>query len=177
MTIPNYLTLSRILILPFFLFFFFANIEHHYLIAGILFIISGLTDLFDGYIARTFNQVSQLGKILDPLADKLTLISIFVALTIKKILPLSIMIVILGRELIILIGAIFVYFADKRVIKPSKVGKVATFLLYITGAAYIWQINILKPAIFIAIPLALFSGARYCLDSYKYFFQDAELQN
>jgi CDP-diacylglycerol--glycerol-3-phosphate 3-phosphatidyltransferase len=177
MTIPNYLTLLRILILPFFLISFFATFTHHYLIAGILFMISALTDLLDGYAARKFDQISEMGKILDPLADKLTVISIFIALTIENILPVEVTLIILGREFIILLGAMFVYFQDKSIIEPSRIGKAATFLLYIAAASYIWQINILKFVIFLAIPLTLFSGARYCINSYNHLFRDTEFQN
>ncbi|GAB6098602.1 CDP-diacylglycerol--glycerol-3-phosphate 3-phosphatidyltransferase [Halanaerocella petrolearia] len=170
MTIANYLTLTRIFLLPFFLFFFFWNIKYHYLIAGIIFIFSSLTDLFDGYIARKFNQVSALGRILDPLADKLTFIAVFIALAIKGIIPMIVIGIILFRELIILFGSIYLYYQSSDIISPSKTGKTATFLLYITAAAYIWNLSFLKPAVFIAIGLAFVSGIRYCLEGYDKYF-------
>ncbi|MCQ2489920.1 MAG: CDP-alcohol phosphatidyltransferase family protein, partial [Clostridia bacterium] len=68
-TIPNVLSMLRIIAIPFFVYFF---VTKKYLIAVLVILISGLTDLFDGKIARRFNQISKLGKLLDPAADKLT---------------------------------------------------------------------------------------------------------
>ncbi|MBO4445728.1 MAG: CDP-alcohol phosphatidyltransferase family protein [Clostridia bacterium] len=72
-TIPNLLSLLRIIAIPFFVYFF---VTKKYLIAVIIIFISGMTDLFDGKIARHFNQISKLGKLLDPAADKLTQIAV-----------------------------------------------------------------------------------------------------
>ncbi len=74
-TIPNLLSLIRIILVPFFVYFF---VTKRYLIAVIIILISGLSDAFDGKIARHFNQISKLGKLLDPAADKLTQIAITV---------------------------------------------------------------------------------------------------
>ncbi len=74
-TIPNVLSMLRIIAIPFFVYFF---VTKKYLIAVLVIFISGLTDLFDGKIARKFNQISKLGKLLDPAADKLTQITVTV---------------------------------------------------------------------------------------------------
>lgn len=74
-TIPNVLSMLRIIAIPFFVYFF---VTKKYLIAVLVILISGLTDLFDGKIARKFNQISKLGKLLDPAADKLTQITVTV---------------------------------------------------------------------------------------------------
>lgn len=76
MTIPNLLSVIRIILIPVFLVLFLMG---SYLAAVIVLGISGLTDLFDGKIARAFNQVSNLGKLLDPIADKLTQITLAIA--------------------------------------------------------------------------------------------------
>lgn len=73
LTIPNLLSLIRIIAIPFFVYFFLAK---QYLVAVIIIFISGMTDMFDGRIARHFNQISKLGKLLDPAADKLTQITV-----------------------------------------------------------------------------------------------------
>ena len=80
LTIPNLLSVIRILLIPVFAVLF---LQEHYIIAIAIIIFAELTDLFDGMIARKFNQVSALGKILDPIADKLSQISIVVVLIIK----------------------------------------------------------------------------------------------
>ena len=77
LTVPNLLSLIRIILIPVFGVLFYHD---HVLAAVIVLAVSGLTDLFDGKIARRFNQVSELGKILDPIADKLTQMTIAVVL-------------------------------------------------------------------------------------------------
>ncbi len=79
-TIPNLLSLIRIILIPI---FGYCLVKDQVLIAAVIIAISGLTDLFDGKIARRFNQVSNLGKILDPVADKMTIITIAIILFIK----------------------------------------------------------------------------------------------
>ena len=83
LTVPNLLTLIRILIVPLFAYLF---LQGQLLAAVVVLFISGLSDFLDGKIARRFNQISALGKILDPVADKLTQITIAVLLFIKFIL-------------------------------------------------------------------------------------------
>lgn len=68
-TIPNLLSLFRVVVLPFYL---YLVAQHSFYLAGVIIAISGLTDFLDGFIARRFNQITKLGKILDPVADKLT---------------------------------------------------------------------------------------------------------
>ncbi len=83
-TVPNLLSFLRILMVPLFAYIFVHNeIAHNVLWSVVIIALSGLTDLFDGKIARRFNQVSNLGKILDPIADKLTVITVAILLLIK----------------------------------------------------------------------------------------------
>ena len=84
MNLPNKLTVIRIALTPVFLFLFCAEfIPHNYLFALIVFVIAAVTDFVDGYIARKYNQVSDFGKFLDPLADKCTQFTLIVCLAIK----------------------------------------------------------------------------------------------
>lgn len=172
MNIANKLTISRILIIPIFLFFFLMEYR---LIAGFLIVISAITDFLDGYIARTFNQTSELGRLLDPLADKLTMIAVFVALAVNRLLPVWFLAIIIGREVIILVGALLVYFKkdkdDAQIIKSSKFGKYATAFLYITAVAYIVNWEALQIFIFLVVPLTLISGGDYCIKAYNYFLK------
>lgn len=68
-TIPNLLSIFRVVLLPF---YFYFVLEQSFMLAGILIALSGITDFLDGFIARKFNQITELGKLLDPVADKLT---------------------------------------------------------------------------------------------------------
>ncbi len=171
MNTANFLTSSRIILLPIFLIFFFSNIKYNLIIAGIIFGISALTDLFDGYVARKYNQVTRLGRLLDPLADKLTLITVFISLAVKKYIPYYLVIIILVREFIILVGSVFVYFNNDDIIRPNKFGKTATFLLYVAAFSYIFRLPIINIVIYIAIPLTLISGVSYFIRGYNHFFK------
>lgn len=125
--IPNILTLIRFLLIPVIITLLSRK---EYLAAIIVFSISGLTDILDGTIARKFNLITNLGKLMDPLADKLTQLSMLVMLTIQKIIPFWIVIVVFIKELCMICGASFLY--GKELVVSSKwYGKVATILFYI----------------------------------------------
>lgn len=103
MNLPNKLTLLRIALIPFFVFFLLAPAfaDHGKYIATAIFIIASLTDLFDGKIARKYNLVTNFGKFMDPLADKLLVCSALICLVDRKELASWIVIVIISREFII----------------------------------------------------------------------------
>ena len=82
--IPNILTIIRFILISF---IFMSVITGHFLTALIIFTISAITDILDGYIARKYNYITDIGKLIDPLADKLTQISLLLALSILNILP------------------------------------------------------------------------------------------
>lgn len=173
MNLANALTTSRILFIPLFLYFFFQDFPNHYLWAGTVFVLSGLTDFLDGYIARTQNMTSDLGRLLDPLADKLSMIAVFISLAIVKILPLWIIVIILAREITILIGSLFVYFTGHDIIFPNRFGKLATFCLYSTAAASILRVSFFdKLFLSFAIPLTLLSAIDYIIKAFRHYFQD-----
>lgn len=125
--IPNMLTILRLLLIPFIIFNIFAG---NYILAFILFTFSACTDIADGYIARKFNLISNLGKLLDPLADKLTQLSILTSLVINNMIPFWILLIILLKEFILIVGTSFLY--GKGIVVYSKwYGKLATNLLYL----------------------------------------------
>ncbi|HHU93012.1 MAG TPA: CDP-alcohol phosphatidyltransferase family protein [Halanaerobiaceae bacterium] len=164
--IPNLLSITRIILIPIYLYFF---MNANYLTAGILFSISAITDFFDGYIARKYDSVTKLGRILDPFADKLTIISILIALIISKIIPVFIPIILLARELLIFLGSIVAYLLGFDFIHPSKLGKFSIFLLYLAIALQLIGIKILARGLFyIVIPLNIFSGLNYVYTTIKY---------
>ena len=125
LTIPNLLSVIRILLIPVFAVLF---LQEHYFIAIAVIIFAELTDLFDGMIARKFNQVSALGKILDPIADKLSQISIIVVLIVKywdNAIKYLFMFFII-KELIMLIGGAILISKGLRPVAAEMWGKVAT---------------------------------------------------
>lgn len=125
--VPNILTILRFLFIPIILYFIFLG---NYILGFVLFTISGITDILDGFIARKFNLISDFGKLMDPLADKLTQISVLATLVIVKIIPAWILAIVIFKELIMVIGASFLY--GKDVVVYSKwYGKLATVLFYV----------------------------------------------
>ena len=125
--IPNALTVLRFLLIPVILYFIFTG---NYILAFVFFTISGITDIADGCIARKFNLISTFGKLMDPLADKLTQIATLASLVLTNIIPLWILIVVLLKEFIMIVGASFLYGKDV-VVYSRWYGKLATVLLYI----------------------------------------------
>ena len=130
MNLPNKLTILRIVMIPVFMaFFFLTMIPYNYFIAAIVFVLAAATDFLDGYIARKYHLVTNLGKFLDPIADKvLVSTALILMLTVDAILPplFSIAVaVILARELIVS-GFRMVAASRGLVLAADKIGKVKT---------------------------------------------------
>ena len=125
--VPNILTVIRFFLIPLII---ISLLNDDYITAFIILTLSGLTDVLDGYIARKFNFISNFGKLIDPLADKATQISILTTLALKGIVPIWIIIVIFVKELVLIAGASFLY--GKELVVSSKwFGKLSTVLFYI----------------------------------------------
>lgn len=102
--IPNILTVSRILLSPFFIFFMIQNEKFFYILSFLLILLISLTDFFDGYYARKYDLVTDLGKYLDPLADKIFVLTVFFTLyyTIdSEFFPLWMLVIILLRDILV----------------------------------------------------------------------------
>ena len=125
--VPNILTIIRFLLIPFIIFYIFTG---NYLLAFVFLTISGITDIADGFIARKFNLISNFGKLMDPLADKLTQISTLTSLVLTNIIPIWILIIVLLKEFIMIVGASFLYGKDV-VVYSRWYGKLATVLFYV----------------------------------------------
>ena len=138
--VPNTLTIIRFLLIPVIL---YSIIREEYLTALILFTISSATDVADGFIARKFNLISNFGKLMDPLADKLTLISLLVTLAFKGIIPIWILVIVALKEVTMVVGASFLYGKDV-VVYSRWYGKLATvlFFLAIASSLLIKELNI-----------------------------------
>lgn len=133
LNLPNFLTLIRIVAIPFFL---VLLASHLYLDALLVFILGGVTDALDGFIARRTNQKTSLGAHLDPIADKLLLTSSFIMLGMMGALPLWLAVLVVSRDIVILAGFVFVSFlVEERIeVQPSIMGKLSTALQLLTIA-------------------------------------------
>jgi CDP-diacylglycerol--glycerol-3-phosphate 3-phosphatidyltransferase len=174
LNIPNQLTISRILVVPVLIVLLAIDTRWTCLLAGILFALAGFTDLVDGYLARKDNQVTSLGKFLDPLADKVLVCSMLVMLVELDRVPAWIAIIIICRDL--MVTGLRAVAADKgTVIAADKYGKVKTVLQLIALEPLILHYTWLSIPLhflgifllYIALALTVFSGSKYFLDFFQ----------
>ena len=156
---PNRLTFIRLLTVPFLIIAVIYRREDHFILCNLpllLFIFASLTDAIDGYIARKYNQKTELGTFLDPLADKTLILTTFLSLHFSSTyaikMPVWVLIIIASRDFIIVMWLIVSYMTHLEiVIKPNFLGKTTTFfqmltimclLLQLTYSFYVWRITL-----------------------------------
>lgn len=125
--VPNALTIVRFILIPFIV---IALVQQNFILAFMLLTFSGITDILDGFIARKYNLITNFGKLMDPLADKCTQISILATLVIQGIVPFWILCVVILKEFLMISGASFLY-GKELVVSSRWYGKLATVLFYI----------------------------------------------
>lgn len=129
MSVPNIISLLRIIIIiP----FVSSFMQDKYVLAGALLVLSGFSDMLDGMIARKYNQITPLGKMLDPTADKLTLMAVMVCVGLKlpKIFPFMIILVI--KEVLMLIAGLILIRKNQSPPSAKWYGKLATVVFYVS---------------------------------------------
>ncbi len=165
MSLPNALTLIRILLIPLFVIFLISKSFHN---AFITFVIAGITDGIDGFIARIWNQRTDLGSYLDPIADKLLLASAFVTLAILRIIPSWLTVIVMSRDVLIALGFWVLTMTDhKPTLKPRYTSKITTVFQILTViwallSVLQWRVAFLFP-IFIRLTafFTILSGVHY----------------
>jgi len=171
MGLANKITIVRILLVPFLLTsLFYYKPEYDFLrfIALGIFFVCGLTDAIDGYVARRYYQKTKLGSILDPLADKLLILTAFLSLSIIESIPAAskippwLTIMVISRDGIIFLGAtiIFIMKSDIEII-PSSLGKATTFFQMFTVVAALLQMPFAKIVWWLTAFFTIFSGVGY----------------
>jgi cardiolipin synthase len=167
LTIPNLITLTRILLTPLFIIFLIQGRYHK---ALLIFALAGVSDLADGIIARTWKQKSRLGAYLDPLADKLLMSASFVTLSISHLIPSWLTVVVISRDVVLGLGSLILKLADyPLVIQPSLAGKWTTTLQLITVGLVLLEklvpfpYGILMVFFYVTGALTIVSGIQYTL--------------
>jgi cardiolipin synthase (CMP-forming) len=127
LNIPNILTAIRFILVP--IFGYYLYIEQ-YSLAISLFLLSGLTDVLDGYIARKFDMITSFGKLADPIADKLMQITALVFLTINIPRLTPVLIIVLAKEIFMGLGSISLYRKKNTIVSADWYGKLATVIFY-----------------------------------------------
>jgi len=166
MNLPNALTVSRLVAIPVLLAVMLMPFPNHDLVAAAIFTIFSITDTVDGQIARRYGLVTDLGKFLDPLADKLFVLAVLVGLVQEGLIPAWVVLVIFGRELLITILR-SVAVGQGRIISASSLGKAKTvtqvgaILLLILGRPYPALEPFAIGALAIALLVTVYSGLDY----------------
>ncbi len=176
MSIPNYLTLFRILLTPVFfitLVSYTPEKEGLRFAAFVIFVIAALTDALDGLLARFLKQRTALGQMLDPIADKILLVSGYIGLLFVAALPfrppLWITITIVFRDLILLVGFFALHFASVKIeVQPNIWGKLTTAsqMLLLCFVLLEWPVAI--PLAFLTVTFTIVSGIIYITRGLKF---------
>lgn len=187
LTVPNMLTVFRMVLIPVFVTLLFY---HRFLWALGIFVIAGLTDGLDGLLARRFAQQSQLGTILDPIADKLMLVTAFVVLSMRSIFPVPVpshlpipfwvTIAVISRDIFIIVGAAAINMTTGfRGFRPSWLGKLNTTVQIGGIAAIMFAASVphyhgyYLPTIYASVfALAILSGLHYIFFASKLMGED-----
>jgi cardiolipin synthase (CMP-forming) len=171
LTIPNIITLARILLTPLFIIFL---IQKRYPSALAVFLLAGFSDMADGLIARRWQQKSPLGAFLDPLADKLLMCSSFVTLSIYHFIPPWLTVIVISRDVVLVLGVVLLKMVNfPVVVRPSLAGKlstttqIATVLLVLL--ARIWTVPPAGPKtlFYLTGALTTISGVHYILQALR----------
>ncbi|NLY74630.1 MAG: hypothetical protein GX075_04935 [Firmicutes bacterium] len=163
MTLANWITSSRFVLAPFIFWQLTGGASQGVVWALILLLIAGLTDVADGWAARSRNEVSELGKILDPLADKLVTGGVLLALTVKWGLPVWMVLVYILKEMIqVGAGAVLVK-RMKLVIPANRFGKNATFAFFLGFGLFFVHKVIGQAVLAIAIGMSIYALYTYYL--------------
>jgi cardiolipin synthase len=157
LTAPNQLTLLRMIFLPFIVIYL---VKHDFKWALALFIFAGMSDGLDGLLARTLHQQTVLGQYLDPIADKLLMSTMFLVLSIERMIPWKYTVLVFSRDVsILLISGVLFMIAGLRDFRPSIFGKANTFAQ--VAAVFFVMLLPVKPIVIIQIAAKIFLRATF----------------
>lgn len=171
MNLPNYITLLRVILIPFFI---NLMIYGYYVEALLVFGAACITDGLDGFLARVLKQKTELGAFLDPMADKLLILSAFVTLAIFGKLPVWLVIIVISRDAILTMGGLIIYFmTDTLKVQPSIVGKLTTVLqltvvtLSLISMSYNSNFEFMSILLWSTAGITIASGVQYFMRGLK----------
>ncbi|TLS68802.1 CDP-alcohol phosphatidyltransferase family protein [Mariprofundus erugo] len=166
LNIPNILTLARIIITPFIV---YAILEREAVMALLLMGIAGITDMLDGAIARLLNQRSTVGAFMDPLADKLMLISTIVALYFLGHIPTFLFLAVVFRDMVIILGATaYEMVTHKLEMTPLFTSKITTFLQIMLVLCVLADMAWQQPGVMVLELVTWFTFAFTCISGLQY---------
>jgi len=157
-TIPNLLTFIRFIIVPFYFYFLVSN---RYMTAAVLYGLAAVSDILDGYLARRLNQGSELGKIIDPIADKLIVGVTLIFFSFKRIFPPVLVIIFVLKELLMLLVGLWFLLKGIKIISSRMYGKIAMVLTSISILMALLQIPLSVSVFAIGLFFSIFAGLDY----------------
>lgn len=158
MNVPNILTLCRFVLIPVYIAVFAA--EYPYIAFGIV-VLAGVTDMLDGYLARRNNQITEVGKMLDPLADKSFMIVVIVTLLWKGMISWQAAVIIFFREIGMIVGSAIFHFSGKKTVQANAMGKLTTVLFYVAIMLIFFDLPFAGTILWIAIGLSFLAAFIY----------------
>jgi CDP-diacylglycerol--glycerol-3-phosphate 3-phosphatidyltransferase len=166
-TLSNFMSFVRVLLsVP--IFYFISVHDNLYALAVI--ILAMITDWLDGFFARKWKQVTTLGKVIDPLADKMCTAAGFISLSLYHGLPFWITFVIVGRDIIIMLASLIMIGQRKLVMVSNMPGKMTVFFITLLGIVYLIQVEWLKtPLVIISAVFIVISIVNYAIGFFKNF--------
>jgi len=178
-SIPNLLSLFRLCLIPVYAYIYLnATEDYQYLIAGTIMAVSCITDMIDGKIARHFNMITTVGKILDPLADKITQFTLTLCLSLKYPVLMPVLALFLVKEMFQLIVGIIFLRRGRMLPGALMAGKVCTTVLFVSLIAMVLFPNMNEAAVdAIAILDALFLGISFISYILAYFGKNQKVQD
>jgi CDP-diacylglycerol--glycerol-3-phosphate 3-phosphatidyltransferase len=163
--IPNILSGIRIALVGVFIYLYFLDYPNNIVWALVTFIAAGATDVLDGYLARRNNWVTNLGKVLDPLADKLMQCTVLICMTVKDLIPVWLVIPFILKEVLVLLGGMLVSKKMSKVVMSNVFGKMTVVFFYIAIfvcmlardflAENVWLLHLISTAVLAAALAAL----------------------
>ena len=164
MNTPNKLTLLRVLLVPAFVLLFYLKFPAHYLIAALVFVAAAITDAVDGHLARKNHQITDFGKFLDPLADKVLVVAALSCFLQQQKLSIVVFLLIVTREF--MVSALRLVVAGKGTVGPAgfagKLNTAFTMIALITAMVY-WSFRLDFNAFGLNIPAGVYTGAEIFL--------------
>lgn len=160
MNIPNILTLARFALIPVYIVVFAYG---HLFISFLILLLAGLTDILDGYIARSRGLTTQIGAMLDPLADKCMMLVVVLSLLYVNLIPWAAVVAMFIREVGMIISSAIFHFRGKVTVPANAMGKATTVLYYVAILFIILELSFAIPFLWFVIVLSFITSVIYII--------------
>lgn len=169
MNAPNLITIGRFFLIPFFLLLFFSSLPQANLLSFLVLLLAGLSDMLDGYLARRNGQITDVGKLLDPLADKLMMLSVIFAFVLDHRISWLAAGVFIFRDVGMIVTSAFFHFkGKKRVPAANLLGKATTVFYYFVFLMIMFKWPYYKEGLWVAIGFSFMTSLVYLYTFVKF---------